>query len=201
MDVRKQIIEELKHSVLSVKEAELDTLCDYILQAPKVIVYSRGRVGLAMKAFAMRLNHLGLCGRFLGDITTPAIGKGDLLLVGTSLGFPSSFERFMDIAHYNGASVIGFTSNPEGPLWQKAEATVNIPARAFTSHPEEFEGREITDPAEVRAVELLHMPSVQPMCSTFEQALLLVLDYTVLKLQQRLGQSEQQLRDRHANIL
>jgi 6-phospho-3-hexuloisomerase len=194
------IIDELRTHFMSIDEKELDTLCNYIGKASKIFIYGRGRVGVGLKAFCMRLNHLGLCSRFVGDITTPAISKGDLLIVGSSLGFPSTIDRYIKIAKDCSAHVVAFTSNRKGPLWKDCDALVTIVARAFTSHPEDFSNRKLND-TKKHAVELLNIPSEQPMCSTFEQLIFITADYLVLKLQRRLNQNEYQLRTRHANIL
>jgi 6-phospho-3-hexuloisomerase len=197
---KQNIINELRKQFMAVDEQELDTLCDYILKAPKIFVYSRGRVLLALKAFCMRLNHLGLTARVVGDITTPFIAKNDLLIVGSPLGFPSSIDRYLKIAKNCGAKVVAVTSNPRGPLWEECDGLVSIEARAYTSHPEMFENREL-DAAEKYAVELLNIPSVQPMGTSFEQLIILTTDYLILKLQKKLNQDEKQIRIRHANLL
>jgi len=197
---KEKIIMELRNSFMLIDEKEMDSLCDLIVKAPKIFLYSRGRVNIALKAFCMRLNHLGLCGRLVGDINTPFISKGDLLITGSSLGFPSTIDRYIKVAKDCGAYVAAFTSNPDGPLWKNADVLITIRARAFTSHPEDFENKKLSK-EEKKAVELLTIPSEQTMCSTFEQLILLAGDYMVLKLQKRLNQDEIQLRSRHANIL
>jgi 6-phospho-3-hexuloisomerase len=197
---KQNIINELRKQFMSVDEQELDTICDYILKAPKIFVYSRGRVLLALKAFCMRLNHLGLTARVVGDVTTPFISKNDLLIAGSPLGFPSSIDRYIKIAKNCGAKVIGITSNFRGTIWEECDSLVTIKARAYTSHPEDFEKREL-NAAEKYAVELLNIPSVQPMGTSFEQLILLTTDYLILKLQKKLNQDENQLRARHANLL
>jgi 6-phospho-3-hexuloisomerase len=197
---KQSIIDELRKQFISVDERELDTLCDYILKAPKIFVYSRGRVQLALKAFCMRLNHLGLTARLVGDITTPFISKDDLLIVGSPLGFPSTIDRYLRIAKDCGANVVAITSNPRGPLWKDCDSLVTIEARAYTSHPEMFANRELND-GEKYAVKLMKIPSVQPMGTSFEQLIIITTDYLVLKLQKILNQTEDQLRARNANLL
>ena len=197
---KNKIIAELRNSFMLIDEKAMDTLCDLIVRSPKIFFYSRGRVNIALKAFCMRLNHLGLCGRMVGDINTPHISKGDLLIAGSSLGFYSTIDRYIKIAKDNGAYIAAFTSNLEGPIWKDTDVLINLEAKAFTSHPEDFEKKELSN-VEKRAVELLNLPSEQPMCSTFEQLILLAGDYMVLKLQKKLNQDETQLRSRHANIL
>jgi 6-phospho-3-hexuloisomerase len=197
---KQNIIDELRKQFMSVDEQELDILCDYILKAPKIFVYSRGRVLLALKAFCMRLNHLGLVARVVGDVTTPFISKNDLLIIGSPLGFPSTSDRYIKIAKDCGAKIIAVTSNPHGPLWKDCDSLVVIEAKVYTSHPEMFENRELNE-AEKYAVELMRIPSVQPMGTTFEQLIIITTDYMILKLQKKLNQTEDQLRARNANFL
>ena len=197
---KQSIINELRKSFMSVNEQELDVLCNYILAAPKIFVYSRGRVFLALKALSIRLNQLGITARAVGDITIPFISKDDLLIVGSPLGFPSSVDRYIKIAKNCGAKVIAVTSNPKGPLWVDCDGLVTINARAYTSHPEVFDKAELSA-GEKNAVELLNIPSEQPMGTSFEQLIVLTMDYLILKLQRKLNQNENQLRARHANLL
>ena len=48
---------------------------DAILRAPRIFCIGAGREGLAMRAFAMRLMHLGKPVHWIWDDTTPAIGR------------------------------------------------------------------------------------------------------------------------------
>jgi 6-phospho-3-hexuloisomerase len=197
---KQEIINELRNPFMATDEQELDTLCDYILKAPKIFVYSRGRVFLALKAFCARLNQLGLTARAVAEITTPHISKDDLLVVGNSLGFPSTIDRFIKIAKSCEAKVIAFTINPTGPGLEECDGVVTIEAKAFTAHPEDFENRELS-PAEKNAVRLLNIPSVQPMCSTFEQLVLLTTDYVLLKLQTKMNQRKAFMDELEKNFL
>src|SRR5271165_830838 len=63
-----------------------------ILQARRIACYGVGREGLMMKALCMRLMHLGLNAHVVGDMTTPPVGKGDLLLVSAG---PGSFSTVL----------------------------------------------------------------------------------------------------------
>ena len=66
-----------------------ERMCAEILRAGRITCYGVGREGLMMKALCMRLMHLGLNAHVAGDMTTPPIGKGDLLLVSAG---PGSFS-------------------------------------------------------------------------------------------------------------
>src|ERR1700681_101527 len=69
-----------------------DRMCDEILKARRIACYGVGREGLMMKALCMRLMHLGLDAHVVGDMTTPPVGKGDLLIASAG---PGSFTTVM----------------------------------------------------------------------------------------------------------
>ena len=71
-----------------------DRMCNEILGARRIACFGVGREGLMMKALAMRLMHLGLDAHVVGDMSTPPIGKGDLLLVSAG---PGSFSTEADL--------------------------------------------------------------------------------------------------------
>src|SRR5437899_8376912 len=76
-----------------------DRMCAEILAARRIACYGVGREGLMMKALCMRLMHLGLDAHMVGDMTTPPIGGGDLLLVSAGPGEFSTVLALMKVAH------------------------------------------------------------------------------------------------------
>src|SRR5215475_8539245 len=61
-------------------------MCSEILQAKRIACYGVGREGLMIKALCMRLMHLGLDAHMVGDMTTPPLGDGDLLMLSAGPG-------------------------------------------------------------------------------------------------------------------
>ena len=80
------ILNELERTLAAVSEAEITVAQRMILAANRVFVTGAGRTGLALKMTAMRLMHLGLVVHVAGEATSPAIGRGDLLLVASGSG-------------------------------------------------------------------------------------------------------------------
>jgi 6-phospho-3-hexuloisomerase len=80
------ILKELEATLAHVSEVEIAAAQKMILAARRVFVTGAGRSGLALKMAAMRLMHLGLTVHVAGEVTTPAIGQGDLLLVASGSG-------------------------------------------------------------------------------------------------------------------
>ena len=64
----------------------LARVADLVAAAPRVFVLGAGRSGLALRMTAMRLMHLGLDVHVVGEVTTPAIERGDLLVTASGSG-------------------------------------------------------------------------------------------------------------------
>src|ERR1700734_1021041 len=83
---RTLILNELERTLAAVSDAEIAVAQRMILAANRLFVMGAGRTGLALKMAAMRLMHLGLEVHVAGEVTCPAIGRGDLLLVASGSG-------------------------------------------------------------------------------------------------------------------
>ena len=82
----RQVLEELEGALSAISPGEAEAFADAILDAERIFVAGAGRSGLAAKAFAMRLMHLGLPVFVAGETTTPGIRAGDLLVIGSGSG-------------------------------------------------------------------------------------------------------------------
>ncbi|WP_372631847.1 6-phospho-3-hexuloisomerase [Cohnella sp.] len=179
--LRLGMLEELKGSFLSISAVEAEKLVEEIAGAKKVFIYGLGRERLMLLAFGMRLMHLGIKVHIVGDVSTPAIERGDLWLTSSGTGRLATVEALMGIVEASGARTVFFTAFPDAPLPQRADLVIRIPARTMR----EDEGGT---------------PSVQPMGSLFEQSQLLLFDWIVLLLADRLGQTEAGMAGRHTNL-
>ncbi len=173
---------ELLHTLSSVSTDEIEALVDSIIKSEKIFVAGAGRSGLMVKAFCMRLIHLGLDACVVGETVTQNISEKDLLIIGSGSGGTASL---VSMAHKK--DTIGFTLAlvsifPNSPIGQLADITVRIPAPS-------------------PKVSSKDAPtSVQPMGSLFEQSLLLVLDIIIMRLMDRLGEDNTTMYSRHANL-
>ena len=80
------ITKELEATLGSIKEEQTVQLVDCIQQAKRIFIAGRGRSGLMVNCFAMRLMHMGKKVFVVGEIVTPSIEKGDLLLIASGSG-------------------------------------------------------------------------------------------------------------------
>src|SRR5271155_1766031 len=110
------ILHELERTLAAVSGAEVAVAQRMILAANRVFVTGAGRTGLALKMAAMRLMHLGLVVHVAGEVTTPAIGPGDLLVVASGSGTTAGPVNAAAVAVKAGARVLALTATPASQL-------------------------------------------------------------------------------------
>jgi 6-phospho-3-hexuloisomerase len=180
-DTVRQILTEIDRVLSRVSETEVTAFCDAILSARRIAVHGLGREGLTMRSFAMRLMHLGFDASVISDMTTPPVGPGDLFLVSCGPGYLATIEALTGIAKRAGASVLMLTAQPLAPLPQQADLCVYLPAQTMA--------------------EAESSSSAQAMGSAFEQSLWILFDALVPRLQAATGQTADDLRRRHTNLV
>ncbi|MFC5447499.1 6-phospho-3-hexuloisomerase [Paenibacillus aestuarii] len=176
-----EILKELVRSVNRIDEGQAEALVEGILRARRIFTAGAGRSGLILRAFAMRLMHMGLQASVVGEAVTPGIGKEDLLIIGSGSGETKSLVSMAVKATSIGASIALITTNPESAIGCSADLIVRIAAAA----------KEEADRAS---------STIQPMGSLYEQTALLLLDAVVLRLMDRLEIDATSMLGMHANL-
>jgi 6-phospho-3-hexuloisomerase len=174
------VLQELQAVLQAVDVEQIEAAAALVAQSRAIFVAGAGRSGLALKMAAMRLMHLGLTVYVAGETTTPAIGKGDLLLVASASGTTASILQAAQVAHRSGASVLAITAAQQSPLHGSTTAVIYLPAAAKT--------------------DLGERKSQQYAGSLFEQAALLTLDILFHALWKIGPQTAEELLQRHANL-
>jgi 6-phospho-3-hexuloisomerase len=175
-----QLIEENRQLAEILPYTKVEAVLSYIQQAERVFVAGAGRSGLSLKFAAMRLMHLGLTVFVTGETTTPAIKKGDLLIVASGSGTTNSIVSAAKKAVDAGAQVVAFSTANQSPLAELATKLVVIPAQQKQDH-----GGTI---------------SKQYAGSLFEQSVLLITDAIFQTLWKMDGTPAEELWKRHANL-
>lgn len=157
----------------------------------RVFVHGVGREGLMLKALCMRLFHLGIPAHVVGDVTTPPISPGDLLLASAGPGAFATVDAICAVAKAAGARVALLTARPDAgsAALRCADAVAYLPARTMADD-EEREGEGEGVPGGARL----------PMGSVYEGAMFVLFEMVVLRLAELLGQTPEQLRARHTNL-
>lgn len=128
------VLREIADTAARISPDRLRQAVSMLENADRVFVAGAGRSGLVLRMAAMRLMHLGLVVHVAGDTTTPAIRKGDLLLVASGSGSTSGIVKAAETAAKAGARIVAFTANPGSALAGLADAVVLLPARQKTDH-------------------------------------------------------------------
>ena len=163
-------------------ETEVEATVERIATARRVVVFGGGRERLQIMGFAMRLFHMGLAASVEGDMTTPAVGPGDLFLVTCGPGEISTALALMGVAKSAGCDVGLITAQPKGRAAALADFVLTLPAQTMAD--DQGAGKI----------------SVLPMGSLFEGALFVLFEVMVLKLKARLGISADDMRANHTNL-
>jgi len=179
-DNLRTILRENQQLAEKLNPSEVAAILPLLQQANRVFVAGAGRTGLALRAAAMRLMHLGLTVFVVGETTTPAITAGDVLLAGSGSGTTSSIVKAAEKAVAAGARVIAISTTSKSPLAALATHMVVVPAAQKQDH-----GGDI---------------SAQYAGSLFEQGVLLLLDAIFQTLWTLDGTPAEELWQRHANL-
>lgn len=142
-----------------------------IMKARRVFVSGAGRSGLLAQAFAMRLVHLGFRVYVTGEVVTPAILGGDLLICCSGSGETETTIHFAEVARRVGARLCVISARPGSTLAKMADCPVMIPA---------WTGRGLGQ-------------------SLFEQVLFIFLERQVVRLR-RLKKDRPEFETVHANL-
>jgi 6-phospho-3-hexuloisomerase len=133
-----------------------------------------------MRALCMRLMHLGLDAHVIGDMTAPALGAGDLLLVSAGPGYFSTVMALVMVARSAGSRVAVVTAQPAGEVPAEADTVIHLRAQTMADD----KGGT----------------SVLPMGSLYEAAMLIFFDIVSIVLRERTGQTMDGMRSRHTNL-
>jgi len=164
-----------RQAVESVPRDSIDALLDLIPAAESIFIYGSGRSGLIGQLFSIRLVQLGLDVHFVGDMTTPIIGRNDLTILISNTGYTFSVVQTAEIARRIGSHVVAVTSSPSSKLAHISNSRIVL-----------------TIPKDCRSA------AIAPLGTIFEDSILLFFDALVPELMKRLGVTEDDMRRRHA---
>lgn len=181
-DISKSIVEELGLVLQSVDQKSGVDLDNAIKKADKVFIGAAGRSKLALQAFGMRLMHLGKDVHVVGDITTPAIKKTDLLIIGSGSGETKGLVNMAKQAKECKSEILLITTKPNSTIGKLADFVIEINA----STPKAKDNKAFK--------------SIQPGASLFEQALLIYLDSYILTSMKNDKLDLEYIMQRHANL-
>lgn len=178
----KSILKELEKGISSMNTSDYAEVLSTLNCAERIFLAGSGRSGLAIRAFANRLMHLGKKIHVVGDITTPSIRAKDVLFIGSGSGETSGLIVNAEKAKQLDAKVILNTTNPASTLGRLADLKIVIHAASKETMEEQ--------PKDLG----------QPMGSAFEQLSFLLYDAIILEWITSYDQSFENMKERHANL-
>src|SRR3954466_1715719 len=158
-------LEEVSAAVTRVPEAALDAIVDELLAAKRIACYAGGREGLVLRGLVMRLFHAGLDVHYVGEMTCPPVGPGDLVVLSCGPGRISMVEALVGVARRDGARILYLTAQPHNPPAGQADRVVHIAAQTM---------------ADARA-----SAAALPMGSAYEIALFVLVDLITNEVRRR----------------
>ena len=159
----------------SIPEKDWDTLIELIMSKEKIFIYGSGRSGLIGQLFSVRLVQMGLNVYFVGDMTTPIIGKNDLTILISNTGHTTSVVQTAEIARRIGSHVVAVTASPSSKLAHVSNNSIIIKIK-----------KDEMD------------PQLAPLGTIFEDTVLFFFDCIIPELMKRLDVTEEDMRKRHA---
>jgi 6-phospho-3-hexuloisomerase len=173
-------LQEVADAVRSVPGSAIEGAVDDLLAARRIACYAGGREGLVMRGLVMRLFHAGLDVHYVGDMTTPAVGPGDLVVLSCGPGRISMVEALAGVAERDGARVLYLTAQPLNPPAERADRIVHVAAQTMADD--------------------RNSAAALPMGSAYEIALFVLVDLITNEVRRRRSESVEVLRSRHTNL-
>ena len=182
------ILDNIRDAEEYLVEEDIANFIEIITTADNIFVTGAGRSGLAAKAFAMRLMHLGLSSYVVGETISPAINAGDCILAISGSGETNTIVTAARISKKRGAKVLALTSYPESSLGQLADGLIRVKGRTKV---------EVDDENYLKRQIKGNYTSLTPLGTAFELTSLVFLDGLVSELMETMGKTEEDLKNRH----
>jgi 6-phospho-3-hexuloisomerase len=190
-----EISGNIQNTVETLDDGQVDQLVELLIDGLKsnrrIFVVGAGRSGLVVRAFAMRLMHLGFEVFVVGETITPAVTKKDILIAISGSGRTKLVVESSRIAKNDvGATLVVISSYTDSPLAELADLVVEIRGRTKITEQNDYIQRQIKGE---------HFP-LTPLGTLFESTVLAFLDGLITELMEKTGTEEKDLRERHAVI-
>ncbi|MDN3017939.1 6-phospho-3-hexuloisomerase [Paenibacillus sp. BSR1-1] len=177
-----EILNELTTNAEKVNPEDLASFIEEIKAAKHIFLNGAGRSGIAIRAFANRLMHLGFSVSVVGEISSPHSKPGDLLIICSGSGETGSLKSLAEKAKQSGVRIALVTMKPDSTIGKLADAVLALPGTTKTDN-----NREDSIFA-------------QPMGSAFEQLAFLTFDGMIMNLMDEIGETSESMFQRHADF-
>lgn len=184
------IVKHIEKFASRLDKSSVTSLVNGITGARKIFLMGAGRSGLAARAFAMRLMHMGFDVYVVGETTTPAVQPEDLVIAVSGSGETPSIASLGAIAKKIGSKLATITSNKDSTLGKISDIVVVVPGRP----------KEDIDYEDYHERRMIGYTQLAPLGTIFEITALVFLDAVVSELMVKTGASEEDLKLRHTRF-
>lgn len=136
----------------------------------QVIGLAAGRMGYALRAFIMRLCHMGFNASMIGDTNVPRVNKRSILLINSSSGETPSIINYAQQAKSENGKIFTTTCSTESTIGLLSDHYILLPT----------------------------IQSQQLMKSPYEQFSMLLYDYIVIKIMNSLDLNHEKVSHNHS---
>ena len=177
------ILGEHRQVYQAIDQNGLRKFIEAVKKHDRIFLIGVGREGMATRAFAMRLMHMGKEIHWIWDDTTPSICPGDLVVATLGDGQIGHINYICERAKAAGGIIYVVTGSPSGHTAKNvADEVFFLPAAVYRG----------TDQV---------IPSFQPMGNLFEQCLLSTFDMVIMMLvEETEGLTFEEMSVRHRNV-
>lgn len=176
--MHQQLVIDKISSILEATDDSYDVkLVQLLDNAKRIFIAGAGRSKLVGNFFAMRLVHSGYDVSVVGEIVTPSIKAGDLLVIISGSGETEQLIAFTKSAQKVGAKIVLISAKASSTIGDMAEAVFQI-----------------------GSAEQYGKVHGMPMGTVFELSTLLFLEATISHVIHEKGIPEEIMRSRHANL-
>ena len=177
MDNQKLILDKITGILAVTDNAKATELLKLVDQAGRTFIGGAGRSLLVSRFFAMRLVHAGYNVNMIGEVVTPAIKAGDLLILVSGSGGTETLLPFVKKAKSVGAKLVVISMKKTSAMADVADLVIQI-------------GQDDSFP----------LTKAMPMGSQFELSTLIFLEAAIADLIDAKGLTEEGMRAIHANL-
>lgn len=175
------IFHENRMLLEQLEDSALEDFIQALRSVRSVFFSAQGRASYILRCFCMRLMHLGFPVYFCGDTITPAMGRGDLLVVLSGSGETSWTLEAVRSARDHHARTFGILGKADSTIGRLVDRCVILPGTSKLCRSDE-------------------PPSLQMSGSLFEQAAFFFLEAVVLELSRERTEAGEDLLAKHAVI-
>ena len=186
--IKCEVLNELDEVLSSIDATQLNKMVDILTTNKdiKVLGYSAGRMGSGLKAFIMRLNHLGIKASFFGDNYVPPMNSDDVFICCSNSGTTKSVVNILEIFKAKaGGKVISFVGNEKSKMAELSDVVIKFKTCNGGLN-------SADDPSKIN--------SIQPMTTLTEQAMFILFDLIVMLIINKLDIDIKDTKQYHSNI-